>query len=103
MRQRNTTRRGSSFPLGTVNAVWNKGKPVSGYNPYHYRKDSCGAWIERAQYGNVNAKRGWEIDHIRPVSAGGSDDLSNLQPLQWENNRHKADDYPRWSCSVSAA
>jgi 5-methylcytosine-specific restriction endonuclease McrA len=34
---------------------------------------------------------GWEVDHIRAVANGGSDDLDNLQPLQWENNRKKGD------------
>ena len=29
---------------------------------------------------------GWEIDHIKPKKDGGSDDLSNLRPLQWEAN-----------------
>ena len=37
---------------------------------------------------------GWEIDHIKPVARGGSDDLSNLQPLYWETNRNKGDQYP---------
>jgi hypothetical protein len=27
--------------------------------------------------------------------------LNNLQPLQWENNRHKGDNYPNWSCKIT--
>lgn len=46
--------------------------------------------MRRSEHGATN-KHGWEIDHIRPVVAGGNDDLSNLQPLQWENNRKKGD------------
>ena len=30
------------------------------------------------------------------------DDLSNLQPLQWENNRYKGDDFPHWYCKIRA-
>ena len=44
-------------------------------------------------YGNTSSKHGWEVDHIKPVSKGGTDDLSNLQPLQWDNNRKKSDTY----------
>ena len=42
-------------------------------------------------------KFGWEIDHIKPVSKGGTDNLSNLQPLYWENNRSKGDKLD-WKC-----
>jgi len=38
---------------------------------------------------------------ILPVSKGDTDHIDNLQPLQWENNRHKGDDYPRWYCKIS--
>ncbi len=52
-------------------------------------------------YGVTDSLYGWEIDHVVPKSIGGSDDLNNLQPLQWQNNRHKGDDYPEWSCLVT--
>jgi len=54
--------------------------------------------MQRDKHGVTSSQWGWEIDHIKPVAKGGPDDLSNLQPLQWENNRHKSDDYPQWSC-----
>ncbi len=90
---------GSGFSKETVEAVWQKGTPIPGLPAYEYRKDYCGATMKRSLYGET-VKYGWEIDHIRPVSKGGGDDLSNLQPLQWENNRHKGDDYPYWTCKI---
>ena len=67
------------------------------------RKDACGAWMRRDHHGRTDSEYGWEVDHVRPVAEGGSDHLANLQPLQWQNNRHKGDSYPNWTCAVRAA
>ena len=93
----NTKSNGSSFDDATIEAVWEKARPVPGVSGFS--KDACGALIQRSKYG-LTEKYGWEIDHIIPVSQGGAEDLSNLQPLQWENNRHKADNWPEWECKV---
>ena len=75
-----------------------KGKYISGSGNNEIRKDTCGARMRRGYYGKTSENEGWEIDHIKPRAEGGGDELDNLQPLQWENNRHKSDDYPDWSC-----
>lgn len=103
MRQPSTNWAGQLFTLLTVEAVWAKGQVVSGYDPRQIRKDACGAWIRRSDYGRTDSQYGWEIDHVQPVSRGGTDNLSNLQPLRWENNRTKGDNYPHWSCAIKAA
>lgn len=100
MRRSSTTRTGYGFSAAVIQAVWNKGRPIPGYDANSVRADVCGAVMFGSQYGDTSSVHGWEIDHIQPVAMGGTDDLWNLQPLQWQNNRHKSDNYPNWSCAV---
>ena len=86
-----------AFSEQVIQQVWEKGIAVAGYPPSTHRKDRCGALMVRNQYG-TQTNYGWEIDHIRPVSKGGLDYLPNLQPLHWENNSAKADDFPHFTC-----
>ncbi len=75
----------------TINRVWEKGITVLGVDSDVWRKNECTAWIGRNNYGEADRELGfgWKIDHIKPVSEGGGDDLSNLRPLHWRNNRGK--------------
>ncbi len=83
---------GVPFPPELVDAVWQKAAVVPGVDPAVRRKDCCGAWIDRTRYGDHTPYgTGWEIDHKLPVDAGGTDELDNLQPLNWMNNRAKDD------------
>jgi hypothetical protein len=87
-----------SWDEQTIQKVWEKGSPVSGYDSTKWRKDECGAWIGRQYYGDRTSQYGWEIDHISP---GGPDAVYNLRPLQWQNNVDKSDG--RLKCNVTAS
>lgn len=65
--------------------IWAKGRPIQGYDAGTWRHDVCGAVMKWSDYGQ-QTKTGWNVDHIRPASEGGGEDLPNLRPLQWENN-----------------
>lgn len=74
--------------------AWDKCAKVSGLNPREYRMDNYMNVIKYSEYGNRRSGSGWEIDHIKPFSKGGTNDDSNLQALQWYENVLKGNQYP---------
>jgi hypothetical protein len=84
-----------------IQDVWNKGTIVDDFDSSKYRKDVAGAWMQRDKYGKEELY-GWEIDHVYPESKGGNSNLINLRPMQWENNRSKADDFPNYNTSKTS-
>lgn len=95
-RRHNRKSNGKQFPEDIIELVWKKAKVMNFFHPDLMRIDVCGAIIVKTDFGNTNSKFGWEIDHIIPVSLDGTDNIENLQPLQWENNRAKGNNYPEW-------
>ena len=84
-------KKGTIFDLVTMLCVWEKATPIAGEDESEVRLDRYGFRVRRVQHGNTSSAEGWEIDHINPVANGGTDDLWNLQPLQWQVNRAKSD------------
>ncbi len=91
------------FSFDIIEKVWEKAEIIPGFDPAYLRKDKCGAVIARVFYGKCrpDLPLGWEINFIKPLTQGGTDNLANLQPLQWENNRNKTNPYPSRSRRVS--
>lgn len=81
-----------NFSNTTIKKVWEKAKPIRGKNPDVWRKDLKDNKIRFGSYG-TQEKYGWEIDHKKPKSKAGSEHRKNLQPLHWEENREKCDNY----------
>lgn len=93
VREPNTDTKGRPFEQYLIDRVWHTADAGSGF--YMYRRDACGTEMAKLEFGKATPL-GWEIDHIKPVALGGTDDQDNLQPLQWANNRRKGDVWPDW-------
>ena len=46
-------------------------------------KEYCYRRIMYGSYGDINSKYGWNIDHKRPKSMGGTDKVSNLRRIPY--------------------
>lgn len=72
--------------------AWNKAKRIAGKNPNLWRRDSAGNQIYKPAYGTYG-EQGWEVDHRKPKSKGGTNSPRNLQALQTRANRRKGNKY----------
>ena len=83
----------SNYSEGRLKEIWNKGHVISNKDKELYRKDDCGNEIYWSSYGK-QSDMGWEVDHIKPESKEGSNNLRNLRPLHHEENARKGNAYP---------
>jgi 5-methylcytosine-specific restriction endonuclease McrA len=79
-------------PGKKLDRIWEKGTKVGGKNSDLYRKDPDGKVIYKPSYGKTSSM-GWEVDHKKPRSKGGTDNIRNLVPRHWESNREKSGKY----------
>lgn len=68
--------------------VFAKAEKIKNKNPDLYRADPYGNVMFKSSHGK-NTKMGWDIDHIKPKSRGGSNDIVNLQALNSRVNKQK--------------
>lgn len=86
---KNTRKRTTYGSSKAKQNVWNKAKPIKGKNPKVYRQDPYGNTMCYNSYGQYTPM-GWQLDHIKPQSKGGSNDIRNLQALTSKMNNKKS-------------
>lgn len=74
--------------------VWNKF-----YGNKESAVDYAGREMKRSACGNPNSSYYPTLDHIRPLSAGGSDVIGNIEICHRDTNSEKSDKFPHWKAN----
>lgn len=82
--------------LETIATAWEKARSVEGFDADIFRKDACGAWIQKDMYSQPESMYGWGIDLILPQTLGGTVTEENIRALNYRNLNSKGKDYPSY-------
>ena len=74
--------------------VWNRA-----FGAKQEAYDYTGRLMKKSACGNPNSAYHPTLDHIRPLSAGGSDVRENIILCHRDTNREKADHFPHWKAN----
>ncbi len=76
-----------AFSEELIQQVWEKARVMTDQDGAEWRKDECGAWLQREAYNQEHSEFGWMIIN---TSIGGTDDFGNLRPLHYRNTFDRA-------------
>lgn len=86
----------------TIATAWEKARSVEGFDADIFRKDACGAWIQKDMYSQPESMYGWGIDLILPQTLGGTVTEENIRALNYRNIKSKGKDYPSYKAVYTA-
>lgn len=81
----------------TIQRVWERARGTGDQDPTHWRKDECGAWINREHFDDGRSEFGWKI---ADTQAGRAGDPEQLRPFHHANSFDIANG--RAQCRVTA-
>lgn len=70
-----------TYSEAVVDKVWERARVATDLDPTVWRKDECGAWIRRDQYGSLHSDYGWKIEHTK-AAAG---DVEHMRAFHRDN------------------
>lgn len=86
----------TEFSFEMIEQAWGKARIVDGFDADIFRKDACGAWIQKDMFSQQGSMYGWGIDLILPTYMGGTFVIENIRALNYRNLVSKGKDYPSY-------